>query len=253
MKPKFMILSLSSCSGCIGTISALDIFPEFLERIELVYCPFLIDQTEIQECDIALVEGCVSEEAQIERLKEIRHKSKKVIALGTCAAFGGVLSLSKEKRAEPISNYIEIDGIIPGCPTPAKLLGNCLIRLLEKKELELPQKNLCSSCPLREDSKIKLNNQVNDLYPQKISQKEEKPRCFLKDNILCLGPITREGCECRCIEFGVPCEGCMGPITQDFTSNAINFLSMLKLSKDLRNYEGIFFRFAKPVIRRGTK
>jgi len=250
MKPKFLIATLSSCSGCIGTILALDIFEEFLERVELVYFPFLIDETEIQDTDIALIEGCVSEGKQVDVLKEIRSKSKKVIALGTCASFGGILSLSTEKDASPISDYIEIDGIIPGCPPPPKLLGNCLIKLLENKDLELPENNLCANCPLRGELELKFRDQINDLFPEEINQNDERTHCFLRDGILCLGPVTRNGCECRCIEFGMPCEGCMGPVGEDFTSNTINFLSMLRLSKELRKYEGIFFRFAKPKIRR---
>ncbi len=251
MKPKFLIATLTSCSGCIGTIPALDIFPEWLERIDLVYFPFLLDDTEIEENDVALVEGCVSEESQVNILHEIRKKSKKVIALGTCAAFGGILSLSTEKQAEPISNFIEIDGFIPGCPPPSKLLGNSLIRLLENRNIELPEKNLCASCPLHEESELSYKNKVQELAPDKYTG--ERTTCFLEDGILCLGPVTREGCECLCIESGQPCEGCMGPISQDFTSNLVNFLSMLKLSRDLRKYEGLFFRFAKPKIKAREK
>jgi F420-non-reducing hydrogenase small subunit len=251
VKPKFLIATLTSCSGCIGIIPALDIFPEWLERIDLVYFPFLLDETEIEENDVALVEGCVSEETQINLLHEIRKKSKKVIALGTCAAFGGILALSTEKQAEPISNYIEIDGFIPGCPPPSKLLGNSLIRLLENKPIELSDRNLCANCPLHGETEISYKHKIQDLAPKKYSA--ERTTCFLKDGILCLGPVTREGCECQCIEAGQPCEGCMGPISQDFTSNLVNYLSILKLSKDLRRYEGIFFRFSKPRIKMREK
>lgn len=251
MKPKFLIASLSACSGCLGTIFALDVFPEFLEGIDLVYFPFLIDQTEIQESDVALVEGCVSDEAQVDILKEIRKKSKRLIALGTCAAFGGIVSLSTETYADPISNYVEIDGFIPGCPTPPKLLGNCLIRLLENKELDLSEKNLCATCPLREEEEVNFQSQIRTLYPE--FKGEKRTQCFLKDGILCLGPVTREGCEHRCIESDMPCEGCLGPITQDFTSSTVNYLSMMNLSKELRSYEGIFFRFGRPNIRRARK
>jgi F420-non-reducing hydrogenase small subunit len=249
VKPKVLIATLTSCSGCIGTISALDIFPEFLERVELVYFPFLIDQDEIQDSDIALVEGCVSQESQVDLLKTIRKKAKKLIALGTCACFGGIMGLSTEKLAEPISNYVDIDGMIPGCPPPPKLLGNSLMRLLEDKEIELPRRNLCASCPLRGDLERLGKREIDHILPEKYHGGDERTRCFLNDHILCLGPITREGCECRCIEYGMPCEGCMGPIEQDFTSNLINFLSMMKLSKDLRKYEGLFFRFARPKIK----
>lgn len=251
MKPKFLIASLSSCSGCIGTIFALDIFPDFLDRIDLVFFPFLKDQTEVQDNDVALVEGCVSEEIQIDILKEIRKHSKKVIALGTCAAFGGILSLSTEKKAYPISSYIEIDGFIPGCPLPSKLLGVSLLRLLENKEIELKDTNLCLNCPLRGEAEINFINPINNLMPEKVPTEEERTQCFLKNSILCLGPVTREGCENKCIESGLPCEGCMGPISPhaDYTSSVINFLSLIKLSKDLRKYDGIFFRFSKPKIK----
>lgn len=251
MKPKFLIASLTSCSGCISTIFALDIFSDFLDRIDLIYFPFVKDQTELQDNDVALVEGCVSEETQIDLLKEIRKHSKKVIALGTCATYGGILSLSTEKQAFPISTYIEIDGFIPGCPPPSKLLGVSLIRLLENKDIELKDVNLCLSCPRRGEAEINFINPINYIIPEKISTGEEHTQCFLKDGILCLGPITREGCEARCIEEGMSCEGCMGPVSPntDFTSNVINFLSVIKLPKDLRKYEGIAFRFAKPKIK----
>jgi F420-non-reducing hydrogenase small subunit len=247
MKPKFLVASLSACTGCIGTLFALDIFPEFLEEIELVYFPFLMDHLDIQECDVALVEGCVADEKQANLLKEIRKNSKKLIALGTCAAFGGIVSLAADVTVEPISNYVEIDGFIPGCPTPPKLLRNCLMRLLENKELGLSEKNQCSTCPLRGKA-ISYTNQIKSLIPESIT--EERTTCFLEDGILCLGPVTREGCENKCIEYGMPCEGCLGPISQDFTSRTINFLSMINLSRDLRKYTGIFYRFAKPNIKR---
>ncbi|GAG65388.1 unnamed protein product, partial [marine sediment metagenome] len=132
MKPRFIIISLTSCSGCISTLISLDIFPQFLERTKIIHFPFILDVEKIEDCDIALVEGCISEDSEIGFLKEVRKHAKKVYALGTCAAFGGILSLSNSRNINPISTYIEIDGIIPGCPPPSKLLGNILIRLIGK-------------------------------------------------------------------------------------------------------------------------
>ena len=83
-----------------------------------------------------------------------------------------------------------------------------------------------------------------------IPVKKIVPKCFLEIGVLCMGPITREGCDCECIKLGIPCEGCMGPIKQDYTSSLINFLSLIDLKEDLRKYEGIFFRFAKPKIKK---
>ncbi len=247
MNPRVIIASLTGCSGCIGTLLSLDVLSEFFEQVDIVYSTFLIDQTEIQEADIALIEGCVSEESQIEKLKQIRQKARNVIALGTCAAFGGILSLSEEKKAEPISDFIEIDGYIPGCPPPHKLLGINLMRLLKNKDIDLPEINLCANCPLRGEEELSYEEPVNVLQPKNIT--EQRTECFLKDGILCLGAVVRDGCEHQCIENGIPCEGCMGPVTQDYTSNIVNFLSLLKLSRNLREYKGIFFRFSRPKIK----
>jgi F420-non-reducing hydrogenase small subunit len=251
MKPKFSVISLTGCSGCISTLIALDIFPQFLERTEIIYFPFISDVKEMDNCDIALVEGCVSRKSEINHLKTIRKEAKKVYALGSCAAFGGILSLSDKKSAKPISDFIEIEGIIPGCPPPSKLLGNCLIRLIENKEIELPEKNLCANCPLNGSLKLDFNTQVSKIMPSpdEIDPLDENLECFLKRGILCLGPITREGCEHKCLEKGIPCEGCMGPVSKDYFVNIINYLSMINLSDELSDYKGLFYRFSKPNFK----
>jgi len=252
LRLKFLITSLTSCSGCISSLISLDIFSQFLERTDILYFPFISDDSEIEICDIALIEGCISEESQINYLKDIRISAKKVFALGTCAAFGGILCLSKKTKAAPISDYIEVDGIIPGCPPSSKLLGNCLIKLLERKNIELPPKNLCTECPYKNTLKINSKIEIDHIYPQnnEINNNENNPTCFLSKGILCMGPITREGCDYECIKRGIPCEGCMGPVSKDYTSNLINYLSLFHLVKDLKKYSGIFYRFSKPRIWR---
>ncbi|MHA1334666.1 MAG: hypothetical protein ACTSPW_02835 [Promethearchaeota archaeon] len=236
----------------MSTLISLDIFPQLLDLTKEIYFPFINDVEEIEDCDFALIEGCVSRNSEINILKEVRQHANKVFAFGSCAAFGGILSLSKKKDAHPISNYIEIDGIIPGCPPPSKMLGNILIQLLEHKEFSLPEKNMCAACPLRDSLQLDSEIKINKLFPnpEKIEYLDDNAECFLKQGILCLGPIIREGCEHRCIEQGIPCEGCMGPVSKDFTSNVVNFLSLVKLSPKIADYDAIFYRFSKPHLRR---
>ncbi|MFW9771266.1 MAG: hypothetical protein ACFFEO_03740 [Candidatus Thorarchaeota archaeon] len=247
MKLKFIVASLTSCSGCISTLMALDMFSQFLERTEISFFPFISDQIEVNDSDIALIEGCVSEISQIETLKNIRKHAKKVYALGTCATFGGILGLSKRKNSDQISKFIDIDGFIPGCPPPTNLLGNSLMRLIENKSIILSEKNMCISCPLKDE--MHLNSQISKLCPSNSEIMSDKRECFLNNGILCLGPITREGCNNKCIELGIPCEGCLGPPKKQFTSNLINFLSLVQLSNKLKRYSGIFYRFSKPTLR----
>ena len=252
MKLKLMISSISSCSGCISTLLTLDIFPQFFERTEIEYFPFIADNLEINDCDIALIEGSVTEEAHIKYVKEVRKHTKKLYALGTCSAFGGILSLSNKKDSRPISDFVEIDGMIPGCPPPPILLGNSMIHLIENKKIVLEEKNLCSTCPLRSTLKITKLTKLDSLMPKndQIDFPEGALTCFLNKGILCMGPITRTGCEHICINQGVPCEGCMGPVSKQFTSNLVNFLSILTVNEKLKSYEGIFYRFSKPRVKR---
>jgi F420-non-reducing hydrogenase small subunit len=253
MKLKFLIASLTSCNGCISALMSLDFFPQFIERTKIVYFPFVYDKLQVDDCDVALIEGCISESSQIEHLKKIRKNAKKVYALGTCAAFGGILSLSKTKLAEPISDFIEVDNIIPGCPPPSTLLGNCLMDLVENKTFKLPTRNLCFSCPFRSDLERNLDINIARLNPEKneLEDCDNNSKCFLNRGILCLGLITRDGCDHLCINQNLPCEGCLGPVSKNLASNAINFLSLVKISKDLESYKGIYYRFSKPVLKRG--
>jgi len=234
----------------------MEVLREIINKFNIVYSPFITDQIAPQENDVAFVEGCVLDSAsdQVEQLKTIREVSKRVIAIGTCAAFGGIASLSSEKSANPISRYIEIDGFIPGCPPPPALLNDAVIRLMENKRIVLSDRNLCASCELRAENMNDFPRTIDSLKPRSPDPGKE-PTCFLKEGVLCMGPITREGCETRCIKKNVPCEGCMGPPSQNFTSNVVNFFSMLPLSSELKNYQGMVFRFSRPMIKalRGVK
>ena len=93
-KPSLAIVSLTGCTGCV--VSILDLHEEILEvldKVDLVYCTTVLDVKEIPKCDIALVDGTVANEADVEHAKEIREKAGKIISLGSCACFGGITGL----------------------------------------------------------------------------------------------------------------------------------------------------------------
>ncbi|CAB3288223.1 Coenzyme F420 hydrogenase subunit gamma [Methanocaldococcus lauensis] len=120
-------IQLCSCCGCL--VSLADTYEKLLDilnSIELVYCQTLADVREIPECDIALVEGsvCLDDHHSLEIAKEVREKAKIVVALGACAATGGVTRYSKGNQLSkpvhssfsPLSEVIKVDLAIPGCP-----------------------------------------------------------------------------------------------------------------------------------------
>ncbi|EHP85683.1 NADH ubiquinone oxidoreductase 20 kDa subunit [Methanotorris formicicus Mc-S-70] len=105
---KIAHIHMCGCTGCL--ISIADTYEQLLDilnKVKLVYALTLVDEkTEIKEIDdkitiereipddidIALVEGsvCLDDEHSLKEILEVREKSKIVVALGACAATGGV-------------------------------------------------------------------------------------------------------------------------------------------------------------------
>ena len=100
-KPVIGIISLTCCEGCQFAI--LDLgkrLLEIFEHFDLGEFGLVEDQRERPHYDIAVVEGSPITEDNIKRLKEMRRKSKFLIALGTCAHIGCV---------QGIKNYVDKD------------------------------------------------------------------------------------------------------------------------------------------------
>jgi len=122
------------------------------EKAELVYSP-LVDRKDFPESvDIALVEGSVSNEDDLAKIKKVRAHTKVLVSLGDCAvtsnvpgmrnAFGvqpvlerayvDTVSILKPAphsvipalldRVRPIHEVVPVDVFIPGCPPSADLI-----------------------------------------------------------------------------------------------------------------------------------
>lgn len=108
------------CSGC--HMSFLDIDERLLalaDQIELVYSP-LVDRKDFpDDVDITLVEGAISSESDLEKILQIRKRTKLLVSLGDCAVTGNVPSLRNSIGAEPVLQrvYLDPDLLNPGIPT----------------------------------------------------------------------------------------------------------------------------------------
>lgn len=158
-KLKVATVWFSGCSGCHMSFLDLDErLLEFAQLAQLVYSP-VVDIKEFPEgVDVTLVEGAVGNSEQLHLAREIRAKSKLVIAFGDCAVTGNVPSmrnpLPREEvlresygegdipgleegevpkflpQALPLSMVIRVDGFLPGCPPPADRIWKLLKRVL---------------------------------------------------------------------------------------------------------------------------
>jgi len=89
---------------------------------------------ELNDIDVAFVEGAISSYEDEERLKEIRRNSKKLVAIGSCAVTGMPSAqrnfFDEERKAEiapilerfkhrekvvPLKEIVQVDDEVPGC------------------------------------------------------------------------------------------------------------------------------------------
>ena len=196
--------SLTCCEGCtISLINALIRNPKVLNKVEVV-ASRIAGLKGVVEADVAIVEGSVITVKDREVLKEIREKSKVLIALGSCACNGGLNALRKElaqalkevysgsielkhlERVEPVKNVVKVDLEVPGCPPPDSEIEKLLESIILGKKFAEVYKTVCYEC------------------------KSMGLPCFLERGEACLGALTRGGCKALCIRYGQPCIGCRG-------------------------------------------
>ncbi|AEH06871.1 coenzyme F420 hydrogenase subunit gamma [Methanothermococcus okinawensis] len=134
-------VQLSSCCGCL--ISLSDTYEKLLDvlgAIDLVYCQTLADVREIPEADIVLLEGsvCLDDHHAMEVAQEARKKGKILVALGACAATGGVTRFSRGGQMSkpvhgsfsPLTEVVKCDLAIPGCPPSPEIIVNVVLAAL---------------------------------------------------------------------------------------------------------------------------
>lgn len=278
---RLAIVSLMSDGGC--HIAFLELHRELLDvlsQVELVHSYMIADRRDIPESiDIVLIEGGVRTSHDIKLLKEARKKAKILVAMGSCACFGGIPGLSNlydlkssleyvygktpttignivpyenvpsVTRVAPISKFIRVDFQIPGCPPEPKEIKETIVFLSKGKQPPQQLKTVCDECdrgpPKKKPKRLR-----------KIYELPEPSECLLEQGYFCMGPATRAGCNAKCPKANVPCDGCRGPAPKalDQGISILNILVTLayKNVKDfsLKQHSGYFYRytFASSII-----
>lgn len=283
-RPTAAILPLTGCFGC--QVNLLDFHEEFVTLHGMIDIRFsyITDEKEIPEVDLALVEGCVANTENEERVKQLRERCHTLLALGTCASFGGVPGLRNlhgaaavvehsygqenenghrpdpffvpalQHHVRPVSEVVKVDGIIPGCPSPHKLILGALQNAISGTAFDVPMHNLCNQCGRKHTKKLSGKREfIADTVRPVMELEEIDPEiCFLEQGVLCMGLTTNEGCEARCIKSNIPCQGCMGPAPQVRETGAkwINAIGSLMPGGALRyrhDLVGLAYRYTLPL------
>jgi F420-non-reducing hydrogenase small subunit len=230
---------LNICGGC--EVSILDIgepLLDLLPQLEFVHIPVLADnkyfgqtgereKLELPQADVGIISGGVRNEKEKHVAQEMRAKCKTIVALGSCANFGGIPAManmspleelydkvyrgSKTTEAAPtpkanlpplldrvyaLDEVIKVDVGVPGCPPAPDWIAEALGALLGGKPFKLPDKSVCDECPTKREKKSAGGEIKRPLAPVQFAQGEpwEKTRCLMEQGVLCLGPVTRAGC-----------------------------------------------------------
>jgi coenzyme F420-reducing hydrogenase gamma subunit len=166
-RPKLAVFKFASCDGC--QLSLLDCEDELLavaEAVEIAY--FLEARTQQIDgpYDVGLVEGSVTTQHDVERIKSIRKQCKFLITIGACATAGGIQALRNWvdvgefvrqvyahpeyirtlETSTPIADHVVVDFELRGCPISKHQLLSVLSALLHGRKPSLPNCAVCVEC-----------------------------------------------------------------------------------------------------------
>jgi sulfhydrogenase subunit delta len=208
-RPRIGVFKFTSCDGC--QLSVLNLEEELLDLIglfEVAYFREASDGPLRGHLDIALVEGSISTERQRNHVVEVREKTRYLVTIGACATSGGLQALRNLASIEdykksvypspgmietlpcssPISDHVNVDYELWGCPVSSDELSETLGSFLLDKRPGIPGYSLCMEC-----------------------KRKGIPCLLVARSAPCLGPVTRAGCGVLCPSLERPCYGCFGP------------------------------------------
>jgi NAD-reducing hydrogenase small subunit len=167
-KPSVATVWLDGCSGC--HMSLLDMDERILDiftRSNLVYSPLVDFKDYPDEVDVCLVEGAVSSEDDLAKVRKVREHTKTIVAFGDCAVTSNVPGMRNPMGPEailqrayhenvtinpmtpsenvprllamskPVHTVVDVDVFLPGCPPSADLIYTMLDDLLSGRVPEV--------------------------------------------------------------------------------------------------------------------
>lgn len=237
-RPKLAVWKFASCDGC--QLSLLDLEDELLsiaEAVDIAYFREATSKDSQGPFALSLVDGSITTAHDIERIREVRRRSRYIVVLGACATAGGIQALRnfrdvKEltslvyarpeyiqtlEHSRGIAEYVPIDFELRGCPVNKRQLLEVLSAFLNGRKPNVPSHSVCVECKLRGNV------------------------CVMVTGTPCLGPVTHAGCGALCPTYQRGCYGCYGPMeTPNTTALARAFqgagVSNTELVRVFRNF-----------------
>jgi NAD-reducing hydrogenase small subunit len=169
-------LWLGGCSGCHMSFLDLDEWLiDFASQVELVYSPIMDIKEYPEKVDVALVEGAVANEDNLQLIRQVRARTRIVVSFGDCAVTGNVTAMRNVvgtpesvldrayrdasnlnpqipaepgivpqllERVLPVHDVVSVDAYLPGCPPPAARIRSFLEQVLARQTPQLAGRDL---------------------------------------------------------------------------------------------------------------
>jgi sulfhydrogenase subunit delta len=204
------VWKFSSCDGC--QLSLLDCEDELLAVAGALDIAYFLEATSASvdgPYDVSLVEGSITTQHELDRIKEIREQSGALIAIGACATSGGIQALrnfgdvdeftqlvyatpdyiTTLTNSSPISSVVPVDFELQGCPISKEQLLEVISAYLARRRPRIPTHSVCVECKRRGTVCV-----------------------MVAHGTACLGPVTQAGCGAICPSYNRGCYGCYGPM-----------------------------------------
>ena len=208
-KPKLAVWKFTSCDGC--QLSILNLEDDLLLLPDVVEISHFLEATRATvegPYDVSIVEGSVSTPEEVERIREVRRLSAKLITIGACANAGGIQALrnfadvdefvdavyaspdyiSTLSASTPISAHVPVDFELQGCPPNPRQTLELITALLAGRRPAIRSESVCVECKIRGNVCV-----------------------MVAHGTACLGPVTHAGCGAICPAYDRGCYGCFGP------------------------------------------
>jgi F420-non-reducing hydrogenase small subunit len=278
-KPTLATVSLGGCEGChVALLDAHEGLLDLLGMVDLVHSPFSGSEEIPDHVDVVMVEGAITSDEDLRRLRAARAAGTTLVAVGSCAVLGGIgglrnLSLLSEvtatawgdaeksallpklqKNVHPVTDFVDADIVLSGCAPETEHIVAALVAAVSGQPFEMPRRNLCDECHRVKDTMLHHSQDfVSDsVYALMELETIDPDKCFLEQGLMCMGPMTREGCGAKCTGVNVPCRGCAGPSRLDYeqggkTVDALAAVLPAGALMYLEDLIGTGYRFSLPV------
>lgn len=226
-KPRIAFFDFACCEGCQLTVLRMnDKLFDLLRHAEVAAWREVMTG-ESDDYDIAFCEGSIATAEDIERIKQIRDTAGILVSLGTCAGIGCHNALKNHWSpddlrklvygkpdyppdvisARPITAVVPVDYQILGCPVSMPELVMVMKHILTGEKYNPPNQPVCVECKLKDNL------------------------CVFEKGLVCLGPVTRCGCDAICTTYGDVCQGCRGLMDMANLEAAVRVLTADQLHR----------------------